>query len=593
MSNKNRNRQLNKKDVAVTAEAKPSSPSSWKGTIERINNLFGQYANYLSPTNMYSAFSRAGYVMANQPQIQNTRVKGISSLPVDYTKEQIGEMLRKPYGSEKGLRQTSQVLRWTAYPYFKITKTTQDIPTYRHYFKPSYIDKTTAESKDFKREARLLDKVNKRLSPSVWAHKITGQAATQGKVFYHLRANVDKIHNKVNYAFLQQLPEDYTQIIGFNNISGYTVAFNMMYFLLPGTDYLQFGDLFKPYIEDFNNMFSEPQKEEKKFVYSSAVTVDCKGYKLNFYPTNVNKDGDGSPRVFMQNGQWLYYVSLPIDKIWTFEIDDTTPAIISPFAGLMLTYSQQADYEAAQLSLLLNPLIKIFTGEIPYRDDNGASEEDAYKLSEGGRFLFEAYFNEMMSKNNTGGTAFFSAPVENIKSHDFPESANANEISESFNRYGIEKAGLAGLIPVTNDTKASQVDASMKIESRFATATIYPQFERMMNSLYDQLNLNYCWEFKMFGTIFTEKEIRENAQKDLDKGDLSSIFILSALDGVSWLDKVYMNYTIKATKLLDEFQVPQTAYTQSKSADIKSAGRPQSEEQTDTKEKSDDAGAAK
>lgn len=160
----------------------------------------------------------------------------------------------------------------------------------------------------------------------------------------------------------------------------------------------------------------------------------------------------------------------------------------------------------------------------------------------------------------------------------------------------MEKAGLAGLIPVTDDVKASQVDASMKIESRFSTATIYPQFERMMNSLYRQLNLNYDWEFKMFGTIFTEKEIRENAQKALDIGDLSAIFTLCALDEQSWIDKLSMLYAIKGTKMLDEYQVPQTAYTQSKSTqkqpiESKSAGgRPKTDEPSDAKEKSVDAG---
>ena len=308
----------------------------------------------------------------------------------------------------------------------------------------------------------------------------------------------------------------------------------------------------------------------------------------------MNKNAYGNPKAFVQDGVCMYYVSLPIDKVWTFEIDDTTTAVAPSLSGLMLTYSQQSDYEAAQLSLLLNPLIKIFTGEIPYRDESGATPEDSYKLSVGGRAMFEAFFNQLMLANNTGGTAFYSAPFENIKSHDFAESANANEISESFNRYGMQKAGLSGLIPVTDDVKASQVDASMKIESRFATATIYPQFEKMMESLYERLNLKYSWTFKMFGTIFTEKELRENAQKALDIGDISAIFTLSALDEQSWVDKSAMLYAIKSMKILDEYQVPQTAYTQSKSTQQtiqkETAGRPKSENISDSKEKSVDAG---
>lgn len=570
---------------------KKQSTSAWGGLLAKFNKLAQTYANYLPTDGIFSAFMRAGYGTANFAPIQNSRVKAISSLPADYTKEEIGDMLRIPYESEKPLRQTSEVLRWTAYPYFKVTKTYQDISTYRYYFKPKYIARETAEKEDFKREAVLLDKLNKVLKPEVIAHKITGQAINEGKIFYHLRVDVDKAHNKVNYAFIQQLPSDWCQIIGFNNISGYTVSFNLMYFMQIGTDYRQFGDLFEPYMNDFLGIFEETPSRvpNKKFVYASD---DGK----QFYPniSKVNKNAYGNPKAFMQDGICMYYVSLPIDKVWTFEIDDTTTAVAPSLSGLMLTYSQQSDYEAAQLSLLLNPLIKIFTGEIPYRDDVGASPDDPYKLSPGGRIYFETLFAQLMAANNTGGTALYSAPFENIKSHDFAESANANEISESFNRYGMEKAGLAGLIPVTDDVKASQVDASMKIESRFTTATIYPQFERMMESLYDQLNLKYEWSFKMFGTIFTEKDIREHAQKALDIGDISALFTLSALDGQSWVDKSAMLYAIKGLKLLDEYQVPQTAYTQSKSTQQttqkETAGRPKSEDISDSKEKSVDAG---
>ena len=98
---------------------------------ERFNELAKNYADVVSVQGFASAFSRLGWGMANQPQIQNQRVKGISSLPVDYTKEDIGNFLRTPYSHERELRETSEILRWTNYPYFKINKTYADIPTDR------------------------------------------------------------------------------------------------------------------------------------------------------------------------------------------------------------------------------------------------------------------------------------------------------------------------------------------------------------------------------------------------------------------------------------------------------------------------------
>lgn len=567
----------NKKTKATETPQQPKS--SYDGILAKMSSMAEQYA-FLGASSMLSAFSRAAAGMPNQPQIQNRRIKAISSLPADYTKEQIGEFLRNPYGNEIGLRQTSQVLKWTAYPYYKIIRTYQDIPSYRHYVKPLYIDGAAAKSKEFMREAILLDKVNKRLNPSQCAHRITGEAVTQGKAIYTLRAEVDKVHNRANYAFMQQLPQDWCEIIGYNSVSGYTVSFDMMYFLEPGTDWTQFGDLFAPYIDDFNRIFQEPSKDKKaKTGYVYCQRRGGRGNKNRIYPSQINFGGEGNPRIWEQNGRWMYYVSLPIDKVWVYEIDDTTPAVISPLSGLMLTYAQQSDYEAAQLSLLLNPLIKIFTGEIPYFADNGTQKEDGYRLSNNGRMLFETLFQLMMSQNNTGGTAFFSAPVANIKSHDFSESANANDISESFNRYGMEKAGLSALIPAMADVKASQVAVAQKLEAQY-TSCIYRQFERMMNAFYASLNLKYDFEFVMFGDIFSDEKTRDALNKELATGDITAFMKLAALDGESWIDKLSALRVMGASGIMELLQVPQTAYTQSakdQDANKGEAGRPTSD----------------
>ena len=581
-------------------ETKTQAKGFHRLAIEKFNALSEQYAGVLSASAFASAFSRAGFGMANQPSLQNSRIKAISSLPVDYTKDQIGGFLRNPYSHERELRETSEILRWTNYPYFKIIKTYADIPTDRYYFKPKYLTDDAAKTKDFEREATLLDKFNKELKPEQTLHKIRGEALLQGKAIYATRYQVDKAHNLINYAFLEQLPIDWCTIIGRNNISGWTVSFNMMYFLKPGTTVTQYGDLFQPYLEGFERMFME-KDDGRKFVYASrnnasGVTIRKGDKKVIFFPENVDPDSPGNPRVFQQNGTWAYYVSLPIDRVWAFEIDDTTPAIIPPLAGMMLTYAQQADFEEIQKTLYTNPLVKIFTGEIPYFDDQGTRTEDTYKLSDGGRILFQYLFEEMMAKNNTAGTAFYMAPVENIKSHDYQESANANDISTTFNQYAGSKAGLAALIPVDKDIKAAQVEVARLLESRYATACIYPQFERMMNWIYSMLNLKYDWEFKIFGTIFTEEQMRKDAEAEFARGDMSALFVIAALDGMSWLDKIAMLRAMDASGIMDLFRVPETAYTQSGKVSTSTGngpGRPRTEGiSSEAKEKAIDMGVS-
>ena len=568
--------------------------STFQAAQERFTELVGRYS-MLSNNSIARALDRAAVGYIENPFIQNRRVKSISSLPVEYSKDEIGEFLRRPYTSEVPLRNTSEALKWTTYPFWKIGKTYQDISTYHHYF-TAKVRGEEAETKDFMREASLIDELNHTMQVESFAHKATGQAVFQGKVFYYPRYRVDKAHGIVKHAFLQQLPTDYCYIVGNNNVSGYTIAFNMMYFMQPGTAVEDFGDLFSPYIKDFQGMFRPITEQDGYFSYyeDSKRMTTSNGDRVRFCVENINPEGVGSPWAEVKNGTWAYYILLPVGYVWTFEIDDTTAAVASPLSGLMLTYAQLADYESAQLQIILNPLIKIFTGEMA-SDPSAPIGEDKYTPSIPARELFLAFWYDLMAQNNTGGTAFFASPFRDVKSHDYAESANANNISKSFIDYSGSKSGLNAIIPMTDDIKASQVDASQKIESRYTTATIYPQVMRMMNYIYNSLNFKYRWKFVMFGTIFTDSDIRDQARKDLDKGDISAYFILSALNGESWIDKLSMMKTIKASGLMDLLQVPATAYTQSgkSSTDDQNGGRPESEKMTDAKEHSVDAGGTK
>lgn len=531
--------------------------SSYSEILKRFNSLANAYSS-LPMDSVYSAFSRAmGGYWANSQPIQNQRVKAINPLPCDYSKADLGQFLQNPQNSELQLQQVAEGLKWSVYSFFKLQKSYADMLTFKYYAIPQYVDKEDIKSEQFKREYRLVDKILKAINIPQEGHKLVGQAITQGKVFYVPRYSIDKSHNKVNYFLLQQLPTGggYTKIIGLNNISKYTISFNLMYFLQLGTDYRQFGDLFEPYMQDFLNWQTEktPIKGRKKYVYASRN----------------NAEFESDIKAWQQNGSWFYYVTLPVDRVWTFEIDDTTPIVASPLSGLFQTFAQQADYEAAQLSLILNPLIKIFTGEIPYNNTSNATQEDSYKLSIGGRAMFEAFWNSLMSQTNTGGTAFFTAPVENIKSHDYAEASNANSVSNSFLTYSSNKVGLNALIPVNENPHQGVSEYSAKLESKYPQC-IYRTLENMINNIFESLNLQFDWETHIFGDIYSEDAMRANALKELSNGDISQYFILAALNNQSILDKAVMCDLVKSVELIDKLQAPQTAYTQSGKSQPKS-----------------------
>lgn len=518
--------------------------------LRQIQVLSARFSN-MPMDALFRAYDRA---MDNNPWIQNKRVKQINTLPAEYSKDAIGEAIQHPGGNEQMLRGTHHALESTAYPMLKIRKLYTDLMTYRYYTYPAFLESPSdAKTKEFRREMALLEKFSDQLGPKENAHRATGWAIQEGKVFFAIRYDVDKSHNKVNYAFMQKLPPDWLKIIGYNNISGYTVSFDMFYFLQPGTDWRQFGDLFRPYLDDFNDVLEEVPNNA---VFASKGS----GWRVNLDKLSRRKNLAGNPDAYVQNGRWAYWVTLPIDKVWGFEIDDTNANMASPMTGLYLSMSAIAQYEQVQLELVQNPLIAVMTGEIPYRNDSASPNDDSYKLSEGGRVLYETLWYNMLSQNNTSGIGFFLAPAENLKLHQLAEAPSATEISTNGYGYAVEKAGLSGLIPINDNPRAGTVNISTQLEAQYCQR-IYQQFERMMNYIYSTLNLRYTWKFCMFGDIYNDEKEKANMQKSMSLGILPDLYRYNALMGRSLLDDYSMSAAVKESGVLDMRLPLVTSYT--------------------------------
>ena len=231
-----------------SAELQEASFGTYAELFSKYRQLAKEYGS-LSSENMISAFRTAlgfGEMYTPNPTIQNNRVKGISTRPASYTKEDVGKMLETPEGNEQPLRAVEHALEFQAYPLFNIRTTYQNLMTYHHYTAPEYTGDMAAKKDDFWREWRLVEKLPRTMRIADKAHEIAGQVLQEGKVFYIARMSADKPHNKIEHAFMQQLPSDWCKIVGFNNKAKYTVAFNLMYFLRQGTDWRQYGDLFAP-----------------------------------------------------------------------------------------------------------------------------------------------------------------------------------------------------------------------------------------------------------------------------------------------------------------------------------------------------------
>lgn len=554
---------------------------------EMFKSLATQYSG-LPMDNILSAFARTsgGAAFAANPFIQNRRVKEISSLPKEYSYDKVSEMIQSPDSNELPLREISHSLEATASPYFKIRKTYQDILTYHWYTFPEELEESEAKTKELLREMRLTEKIALAAGIDRMAHQIVGQCVQEGKVFYTFRGSVDKAHNKVNYAYMQQLPQNWTKIVGQNNISKYTVAFDMMYFSRPGTNYLQFGDLFEPYMDDFMSVYSEiPMRDKKKFVYASNKkgALEYIRHNASILP--------GTPDVYYQGGRWYYWVTLPIDRVWSFEIDDVSRNVAPPLTGLFLSMTNIAKYEQVQLSLVQNPLVAMVLGEIPYRDDTRATAEDAYKLSPSGRRLFEQYWYQMLAANNTTGVGLYLAPADNLHLEQLAEAPSATKISSDGYAYAMQKSGI-GIIPATTDPRAGTVQVSMQIECRFASI-IYEQIERMMNYIYSSLNLKWSWRFHMFGSLADDEQRMKEAKDGMTLGILPCTLEYLAMIGRRLTDDLAISNLVLGLGLMDKRLPLVSTYSakQEKSGLPPQAGRPREDNiATEGKEKDLDAG---
>ena len=533
--------------------------ASFPEITKRVRELSIQYGD-MPFNNIVSAFSNAGFGAfgitgrggMNDPYIQNNRVKHITSSAKKFRKPQVEAMLDDASSHEIELREVEHWLEYPSYPLFHTRTVYQNLLTYHSYVAPYLVDKADSEKNEFWREWKLLEKLRTTFDIKSITHEITGQALQEGKVFYVPRYSVDKAHNKVNHAFLQQLPSDWTKIVGYNNVSKYTIAFDLMYFTHYGTCPNQFGDLFTPYLSDFDTIVSPvPKDVGSKIIYAEQkAKVDMT--RLN----EIQPKAD----VYCQNGRWFYWVTLPIDKVFTFEIDDTNRNVVTPFTGLLLDMLQLSALENLQMELLANPLIGIVLGEIPYFETKDTNSEDQYKLSMAARHMFETFWYEMTRMTNTGGIGLYSAPFKNMKLETLPEAPNATNIVSSGYQDTMNKAGLGGIIPTTTDTRSGLAQISLKIESQFPK-TVYRCMERMMNTIIDKLNLRYDFRFYMFGDIESDDRIREESRKDMTLGITPAAIIYNALHDRSVIEDIAWSDAIFVSGLLDKRIPLMTSYS--------------------------------
>ena len=332
--------------------------------------------------------------------------------------------------------------------------------------------------------------------------------------------------------------------MGYNNGPGkYTVAFNLMYFMQPGTDWRQYGDLFRPYMPHFY----ETVTSKSRYVYSSEKpAIDTEKFKK----LGIS-DTAGSPQWAAIGAEWFYWVTLPASDVVVFEVNDRTPLVVPPNTGLMVSMTQIPNYEAAQMEIVLNPLTSVLTGTLETTDTKGASpNEDPIRVSPSVRTIFETLWYQMLDKNNTAGIGLYLAPAKDLKLQTISDTVSNTNITSTALSDQILKAGLPALIPTTNDPKVGVAQLSAAVTASYGN-TLYRCFERMMDWAFDSLGFKTPLKFKMFGDIFSRREEMDAARQGMTLGILADTLRYDAMQGHSILDDMAISEFIDKSGVLD------------------------------------------
>lgn len=506
----------------------------------------GSYSSMLANATLGDFLMNSGSVFVDDPYLLNQRIKQLKSTAQFMAREQIENALLDIDHNEQTLRQATHSAIDMTYPLYRLQYLYEGILKYRSYIKPSYVSKEDMSKDRFKREWEFIDKWHKKLNPEKQFRRITAQVIPEGKKAYYLRQSYDKgsrtTEPNVDYVYFEQLPSDWYKIIKHSTDSYEVVAFNFAYFWQAGTDLGQFPPIFGEYYQELMN----------------ATERTTSGRII------INQDKTPEDVVVEYNSrtlQWYYWKELPANTCFVFSFTEADDLQVSPFVSLLLQAQDLASYSLLQQQLLSVPLYSMLTGEIPLNDKNksGAYLDD-YALSPESVNLFEAKANNLMPP----GTSYVMVPSKNNELHHFQEIPNANGIYNTALQQVINTSGASTLITTTEKPSVAQVNAGKIIETRFIDR-LYEQFawavDIILRDMYDEDDLKYHWNFKIFGDSFSEKDRLVALEKSLSMGQCELFPEYLAMNGLSMMDAVNNADWVDSTGIYDKFKIIQTSFT--------------------------------
>lgn len=545
------------KEEVVDEKGQEKLDMAKKITIDEItgkwSDTFGQIAELSTNKNDQGISTTVAQWNKLNPFLQNQRLKNLYTHAQKFSKVNISEFLENPGSHEQELRSLSWSSSSSQQVFYNVLRRSADIPVYNYFVIPELFDQTGQYNKDdFKAEDTLVNEWLELFNVANTFKTIALEVKREGKASYLLRNkfNGEGKNRKPAFCTLQKMPTDWIKITGKGQL-GFTISFNMMYFLNIANSPSDFGDFMESAWEDM--------------ISSGVVDVDKKRINIDIaknYSFSYKEKTYSSSLEIIKTGRqenYLFWLRIPFDICYTFGSDNSHPWMAPDTMGLMLKLQELTDYGQLAGLIASTPLTAVLTGEIETIPNPRAGKNESVFSPE----IIKGYMTQFNQATSTNVEAWMW-PAKNIKLQQLSADVNASDILSEATQNFIESAGEGGLTIVTDKPNVAQVNVAKQLaasQQRYVTL----QFENVMNYiLKHKLGFKFDWKIRIWGDIFNLENDKKYLKEVVANGNVALLPKLMSAEGISMRDTKAITEYIKTLGFYKDFMT----YTLLKSAEL-------------------------
>lgn len=467
------------------------------------------------------------------PFLQNQRIKELYTQAKEYNKYSVSRFLSSPGAFETELRGLSWAHSSSQQIYYNILRRSADIPVYHHYLIPEFFeDQEDYGSKQFKNEERLLNEWIDLFNIPNTFKTIALEVKREGKSSYLFRNKFigEGKSTKPSFTTLQKLPTEWIKITGKGQL-GYTVSFDMMYFLNIANSPSDFGEFI---IQAWEDLIEKGIVVDKGGQSGPNYIFDKNNDKIldyEFKYNGVSYPGSLEIKKIGRQQNYFFWLRMPYDICYTFGSDNSHPWVAPDTMGLMLKLQELTDYGQLAGLIASTPLSAVLTGEIETIDGARAGKNESVFSPE----VLQGYMQQFNSATSTNIEAWLW-PAKNIKLQQLSTDVNSSEIITTSTENLIVNGGESGMTITTDKPNVAQVTVA-KLLAASQQNYVTLQFENVMNFIIQhKIGMKYRWKIKIWGNIFTDEADKKYLKEVVANGNIALFPKLMSAEGISMID---------------------------------------------------------